>query len=129
MTAYAVFGEAFEKAAGSKWPWATGTKFQGDANEMRQLAKIIQYAFQYMASVETGARIIQSTELGDGSLPYARLSVKEVRQMRASWMEGIPQLEKGWRRESDTTETTGTSPSPSTGEGDIFWTVRIPTKS
>mgnify|MGYP005989462183 FL=1 len=99
VTAYAVFGEAFEKAAGSKWPWATGTKFQGDANEMRQLAKIIQYAFQYMASVETGARIIQSTELGDGSLPYARLSVKEVRQMRASWMEGIPQLEKGWRRE------------------------------
>ena len=104
VTAYAVFGEDFEKVAGTAFPWMTGTKFQGDANDMRQLAKIIQYAFQYKASVETGARIIQSTELtdpdtGDPILPYARLSVKQVRQMRQSWLDGIPQLAQGWDAE------------------------------
>ena len=99
VTAFAIFGEAFVAAAGSPWPWVTGTKFEGDANRMRQLAKIIQYMFQYKGSVETGTRLIQSTELGDGSLPYALLGVKEVRQMRGSWMQGIPQLESGWRRE------------------------------
>jgi DNA polymerase-1 len=104
VTAYSVFGEDFVKAAGTPFPWMTGTKFQGDANDMRQLAKIIQYAFQYKASVETGARIIQSTELtdeetGDPILPYARLSVKQVRQMRQSWLAGIPQLAQGWDAE------------------------------
>lgn len=101
VTAHAVFGDAFASVAGSPWPWTTGTKFEGDAHEMRQLAKIIQYAFQYKASVETGARIIQSTELGDGSLPYARLSVREVRQMRDAWLGGVPQLERGWQVEID----------------------------
>lgn len=104
VTAYSVFGEDFVKAAGTPFPWMTGTNFQGDANDMRQLAKIIQYAFQYKASVETGARIIQSTELtdeetGDPILPYARLSVKQVRQMRQSWLDGIPQLPQGWDAE------------------------------
>ena len=120
VTAYAVFGEAFEAAAGSQWPWMTGTKFQGDANEMRQLSKIIQYAFQYMASVETGARIIQSTELADGSLPYARLTVKEVRQMRKSWLEGVPQLEKGWRREIEHYRTHGFVAEPVHGRRRYF---------
>ena len=104
VTAYAVFGEDFVKVAGSPFPWATGTKFKGDANDMRQLAKIIQYAFQYKASVETGARIIQSTEFedpdtGDPILPYARLSVQQVRQMRQSWLDGVPQLTAGWDKE------------------------------
>jgi len=99
VTAYSVFGEAFEKAAGSEGPWKNGTKFDGDANSMRQLAKIIQYAFQYKASVETGHRIIQSTELADGSLPYAKMSVRKVRQMRQAWLDGIPELESGWDSE------------------------------
>ena len=99
VTALAVFGEAFTKAAGSEAPWLNGHKFDGDANAMRQLAKVIQYAFQYMASVETGHRIIQSTELADGSLPYATMSVRKVRQMRNSWMKGIPELEAGWQDE------------------------------
>jgi DNA polymerase I-like protein with 3'-5' exonuclease and polymerase domains len=99
VTAFSIFGEAFVAVAGSPWPWKTGTKFEGDAHEMRQLAKIIQYMFQYKGSVETGTRLIQSTELADGSLPYALLNVAKVRQMRSSWLEGIPQLEAGWSGE------------------------------
>ena len=104
VTAFAVFGEEFAKVAGSPFPWMTGTKFTGDAHDMRQLAKIIQYAYQYKASVETGARIIQATEFehpetGDPVLPYARLSVKQVRQMRDAWLSGIPGLPRGWDSE------------------------------
>ena len=99
VTALAVFGAVFTRAAGSPPPWKTGTKFKGDANQMRQLSKIIQYAFQYMAGVETGTRVIQSTELDDGTFPFARLSVDEVRQMRGAWLEGVPELERGWKLE------------------------------
>jgi len=101
VTAYAVFGDAFVRAAGSPWPWKTGTKFKGDAHSMRQLAKIIQYAYQYKASVETGARIIQATEMDDGSFPHARLSVPEVRQMRDNWLAGNPEMPLAWQAEID----------------------------
>jgi DNA polymerase I-like protein with 3'-5' exonuclease and polymerase domains len=101
VTAHAVFGKAFEKAAGSPFPWMNGTKFDGDAHLMRQLSKIIQYAFQYWAGVETGHRIITSTELEDGSFPYLHLSVKDVRQMRKQWLAGVPELQKGWDAEMD----------------------------
>ena len=104
VTALAVFGPAFITAAGSPPPWMSGTKFKGDAHEMRQLAKIIQYAYQYKASVETGARIIQSTEVSDPDtggtkLPYAKMPVRQVREMRSNWLGGVPELEPGWDRE------------------------------
>lgn len=101
VTAYAIFGDRFVKAAGSPWPWKTGSKFKGDAHEMRQLSKIIQYAYQYKASVETGARIIQATEMDDGSFPYARLSVPQVRQMRDDWLAGVPEMPAAWQAEID----------------------------
>lgn len=105
VTAHAVFGDLFAKAAGSPWPWRNGSKFTGQAYDLRQLSKIIQYAYQYMAAVETGARIIQSTELvdddGNSAFPYARLDVAEARQMRGAWLKGIPELEKGWKTEID----------------------------
>lgn len=104
VTAMAIFGDAFVAAAGTPGPWKSGTKFKGDANEMRQLSKIIQYAYQYMASVETGARIIQSTEISDPDtggtkLPYLKMAVRRVREMRSNWLQGIPELERGWARE------------------------------
>ena len=107
VTALSVFGEAFTKAAlalGLPYPWKSGTKFKGAANDMRQLAKIIQYAYQYKASVETGARIIQSTEISDPDtggtkLPYLKMPVRKVRQMRGNWLKGVPELERGWDRE------------------------------
>ena len=98
VTAAAIFGDAFLSCKG--WPGPeNGGKWSDDAYNFRQLAKIIQYAFQYKASVETGARIIQSTELDDGSLPYAHLTVAKVRQMREAWLRGVPELERGWDRE------------------------------
>lgn len=107
VTALAVFGEAFRVAAaalGLPFPWMSGTKFAGDANDFRQLAKIIQYAYQYKASVETGAGIIQSTEISDPDtggtkLPYLKMPVRKVRQMRENWLAGVPGLEPGWNRE------------------------------
>ena len=101
VTAHAIFGEAFATAAGSPFPWMNGTKFEGDAHLMRQLSKIIQYAFQYWAGVETGHRIITSTELEDGSFPYLHLSVKDVRQMRKQWLQGVPELQQGWEVEME----------------------------
>ena len=103
VTALAIFGDAFLKCSG--WPSAeNGMKWLGEAYNYRQLAKIIQYAFQYKASVETGTRIIQSTEIedketGGTKMPYLRMGVKEVRQMRSAWLAGIPELEKGWDKE------------------------------
>ena len=107
VTALAVFGDAFVEAAkllGLPFPWMSGTKFKGDANDYRQLGKIIQYAYQYKASVETGARIIQATEVSDPDtggtkLPYLKMSVRRVRQMRQNWLEGVPELERGWAKE------------------------------
>ena len=107
VTALAVFGDAFRKAAtdlGLGFPWMSGTKFKGDANDYRQLAKIIQYAYQYKASVETGARIIQSMEISDPDtggtkLPYLKMPVRKVRQMRGNWLQGVPALERGWSQE------------------------------
>ena len=103
VTAQAIFGDAFMKCAG--WPTPeNGMKWTGQAYNYRQLAKIIQYAFQYKASVETGTRIIQSTEIedketGGTKMPYLRMGVSEVRQMRNAWLSGIPELEKGWDKE------------------------------
>lgn len=98
VTAAAIFGDAFMACKG--WPSPdNGNKWTDDAYNYRQLAKIIQYAFQYKASVETGARIIQSTELDDGKLPYSHLTVAKVRQMREAWLRGVPELERGWDRE------------------------------
>ena len=103
VTARAIFGDVFMNCKG--WPSPeNGNKWTGDAYDYRQLAKIIQYAFQYKASVETGTRIIQSTEVEDKEtgrtrLPYVKKGVREVRQMREAWLQGVPELERGWDRE------------------------------
>lgn len=103
VTAQAIFGKEFMRCNG--WPSAdNGNKWQGDAYNYRQLAKIIQYAFQYKATVETGTRIIQSTEVADPDtggtkMPYLQMSVRDVRQMRNAWLAGVPELEKGWDKE------------------------------
>ena len=54
--------------------------------------------------METGTRIIQSTEVEDKEtgrtrLPYVKKGVREVRQMREAWLQGVPELERGWDRE------------------------------
>lgn len=102
VTALAVFGERFTKVAGSKPPWVTGTKFKGNAKKLRGLAKSVQYASQYWATVETVHRVITQTEQfnddGTISLPYLKISMREVRAMHEKWMEGA-RFEWGWEKE------------------------------
>lgn len=126
MTALAVFGDDFCRAAGitrdafeREGPlvgasWNAKGKFigSGDAENMRKLAKIIQLASQYMAQVDTVHKVVQKTEvpardphtgkeLGDGTtdLPYARMPLRKVREMRDAWMSGAPEYARGWDME------------------------------
>lgn len=118
MTAFAVFGEPFCRAAGldpdqfarpGKLEGASYSngKFEGtgEAKKMRDLSKAVQYASQYMATVETVQALICKTEVpakaGDGTtdLPYALLPLRRVRQMRDNWLEGAREFELGWEKE------------------------------
>jgi hypothetical protein len=118
MTAFAVFGEAFCKAAGLDPAlfdrpgklvgdaYING-KFEGsgEAKKMRDLSKAVQYASQYMAKVETVHGLICKTEIpskakdGTTDLPYALLPLRRVRQMRDNWLKGAPEFESGWEKE------------------------------
>jgi DNA polymerase I-like protein with 3'-5' exonuclease and polymerase domains/uracil-DNA glycosylase len=126
-TAFAVFGKEFQKAEGfpgGKWdgdlfiPDGTG-KWTGDAKSFRDLAKRVQYASQYMATVETVHRVICQTETdnGDGttSLPYLNLSLREVRRMHEAWLEGCPEFASGWEREIEAYRKQGFLAEPITG--------------
>ena len=128
MTAFAVFGEEFCKVAGlseqnfhrpgklvSSCYDARGVFLKGasqNATDMRNLSKAVQYASQYMAAVETVHQLIQKTELpavdpktrkplndGTTDLPYARLKLKRVREMRDKWLTGAREFETGWQTE------------------------------
>lgn len=130
MTAFAVFGDEFCRAAG-----LTAHQFQrpgklvsgcydpsgvflkgasADATAMRNLSKAVQYASQYMATVETVHQLIQKTELpsvdpvtkkarndGTTDLPYAKLPLRRVREMRENWLTGAREFEWGWEKEID----------------------------
>lgn len=129
MTAYAVFGAEFCKAAGvdevlfHRPGMLIGRDFDatgkfigtGDAMRMRSLSKAIQYASQYMAKVETVHKLIQKTELpsinpdtgkayedGRTDLPYAKMLLSRVRGMRDNWLKGAPEFEYGWEQELQT---------------------------
>jgi len=105
VTSLAVFGDMFVKAAGTPPPWPTGFKFKGNAKRLRGLAKSVQYASQYWATVETVHRVITQTEVenedGSTALPYINMSVREVRKMHKKWCEGA-KFEKGWDDEIQT---------------------------
>jgi len=126
MTAFAIFGAEFCKAAGVPAAAFTspgklvGTAYDaqgkfigtGDDKKMRDLSKAVMYASQYMATVETVHKLIQKTEFpaidpttgkprtdGTTDLPYALLPLKRVREMRENWLKGAPEYEKGWEKE------------------------------
>lgn len=126
-TAFAVFEDRFQKAEGfpgGRWdgdlfiPDGTG-KWSGEAKSLRDLAKRVQYASQYMATVETVHRVICQTEMdnGDGTttLPYLTLSLREVRRMHEAWLAGCPEFPKGWDREIDMYRKQGFLAEPITG--------------
>lgn len=122
VTAHAIFGDRFEKAAiecgAGPFPWKTGTKFTGTAKRLRGLAKTVQYASQYHASPETVHKAITQTEIdnGDGttSLPYLHLSQREVRKMHQKWMDGA-KFDAGWAREGEAFRTQGYLDEPVMG--------------
>ncbi len=106
-TALAVFGKQFRNAEGfpgGKWDGdlfildGTG-KWTGEAYKLRNLAKRVQYASQYGASVETVHRVLTETENAAGDLIYLNLSVREVRQMHQNWLQNAKEFPAGWERE------------------------------
>ena len=126
-TALACFPERFMKSEGfpgGRWdgdlfiPDGTG-KWTGEAKALRDLAKRVQYASQYMATVETVHRVICQTEVdnGDGttSLPYLNLSLREVRRMHEAWLAGCPEFPQGWDREIEVYRKQGYLSEPITG--------------
>ena len=126
-TALACFADKFKGAEGfpgGRWdgdlfiPDGTG-KWTADAKSFRDLAKRVQYASQYMATVETVHRVICQTETenGDGttSLPYLNLSLRDVRRMHEAWLDGCPEFPKGWDREIEVYRKQGFLIEPITG--------------
>jgi hypothetical protein len=130
MTAFAVFGGEFCKAAGVSAEAFTrpgklvgacydpaGVFLKGvsrDATAFRNLSKAVQYASQYMGTVEIVHQLIQKTELpsvdpktgrprndGTTDLPYAKLPLRRVREMRENWLQGAREFETGWETEID----------------------------
>lgn len=126
MTAFAIFGEEFCNAAGihpsafSRPGKLVGTcykdgAFDGvnpDAMQMRNLSKAVQYASQYMGSVETVHQLIQKTEQperdpltgkpredGTTILPYALEPLSKTRDMREKWLANAFQFQTGWEKE------------------------------
>ena len=127
VTAHAIFGERFEKAAiecgAGPYPWKTGTKFKGTAKTLRNLAKTVQYASQFKGSVETVHRVITQTEIdnGDGTtnLPYLNMGLKEVRLMHQKWCENA-QFDIGWQTEIETWRNYGFLEEPIMGRRRYF---------
>lgn len=125
MTAFAVFGEAFCRAAGvdpkmferegplvgDAYEDGKFAKKEGEAYKMRTLSKMVQYASQYKATVETVAMLIRKTEVaardeegnerkdGTTELPYALLPLRRVREMHGNWLSGAPEFKTGWDKE------------------------------
>ena len=115
-TALAVFGDNFRNCPGfpgGEWkgdlfiPNGIG-KWGGEAKKRRDLAKRVQYASQYAASVETVHRVIGQTETNNDNpteaypwptlLPYLNITLREVRLMHEKWVENA-KFDAGWKEE------------------------------
>ena len=127
MTALAVFGDRFRDADG--WPEGdriflpgfpsgvpkNGSKFRGNADKLRKLAKGVQYASQYKGSVETVQRLLQQTEDDAGELTYLHLTLREVRAMHQAWLNGAREFERGWDAEIESYRANGYIAGPVDG--------------
>lgn len=76
----------------------------------RSLAKAIQYASQYAATLETIYRLVSSSEDAKGRLIYAHLTRAKVGAMVERWLKGVPEIELGWAREEQIIEDNGIHP-------------------
>lgn len=57
------------------------------------------YAVLYKATEETVHGIMVSTEDREGNLPYANLTLREVRDRRRRWLDTNPEIEQWWATE------------------------------
>lgn len=108
MTAFIVFGEDFRRAKGfpgGVWkddffiPANDGSKWKGEAKGMRDIAKRVQYASMYRATVQTVCRVIKETEDANGLLVYGDMQQVQVQLMYDRWTGGVPELAKAWEWE------------------------------
>jgi len=131
-TALAVFGDKFRAVSGfpgGEWkgdlfiPNGSG-KWGAEAKKLRDLAKRVQYASQYAASVETVHRVIAQTETNNDKptpeypwptvLPYLDISMREVRMMHEKWVENA-KFDGGWDLEMATYRAYGFLAEPIMG--------------
>lgn len=105
MTAFIVFGEDFRAAKGfpgGVWqgdffrPANDGSKWKGSAKSMRDIAKRVQYASMYRATVQTVCRVIKETEDANGLLVYGDMKQAQVQLMYERWTGGVPELARAW---------------------------------
>lgn len=125
-TALMIFADVFKDSPGFPGGVWKGSLFVpsgegkwGDkAKKLRDLAKRVQYAGQYGASVDTVHRVIAQTETdnGDGttSLPYLAITLREVRAMHEKWLKGA-KFDAGWEREMNTFRNLGFLTEPVMG--------------
>ena len=117
-TALSIFAERFKGAEGfpgGEWrgslfiPNGQG-KWGSTAKKLRDLAKRVQYAGQYGASVDTVHRVIAQTETenedGTTNLPYLDITLREVRHMHEKWLQGA-KFDAGWEHEMATFRNLG----------------------
>lgn len=100
VTALAIFGDLFIKAAGCPPPWPSGFAYPKAAKGMRDLAKRVQYGGQYGAEIPTLTRVIQEAEdRKTGELIYLLKTQPEIRALYNDWLSGVPEYKIGWERE------------------------------
>ena len=102
MTMQAVFGRdrmmAFKGAPSSFGAKDFAKKSQFE--NMRKLAKAIQYASQYGATTETVFRLVTAAEDKEtGAMVFANLTLPDVAVMHENWKAGCPEFVRGWDRE------------------------------
>ena len=74
-------------------------KIHGYFDAQRGLAKTIQYASQYAATLETVYELIRKAEDRKGNLSYGDLTLEEAKQMHGAWLDACPEFPAGWAAE------------------------------
>ena len=115
--AYATFGDRFKNASG--WGPEGFSLYRkppsGDAKSMRDVSKTLRYSSAYAADPATVHQVLTSTETDDAKLPYAGMTVREVRVMHDKWRESEPEWESVWKQMVNIYEQRGYMEEPVMG--------------
>ena len=96
-----LFGNEFMKSAPGTWPTENPDgKWKGEAKGLRDCAKTVRYAGAYGAQVPTIYREVTSAEDKEtGALPFAKMTMEQIEDIRGTWLGKEPQWEDGWTNE------------------------------